>query len=149
MKDISLRNALIVVLFTIVGGFGYQMYQQWNQPTYERGTVVYVTDGDSFFVMRNLGTTDEYQDEIRLHGLNAPELHGPHSEDGYRSKDALTNMIGDKEIFIRDFHGHRGKYDRLIAIVYIDQGDSLVNINRWLVLEGLAEPRDYGMGAIK
>jgi len=148
MKDTGVTKALIAVLCIIVGWYGYQEYNKNDQSTYERVSVVYVVDGDSFFVMRNLGTDNAYQDEIRLHGLNAPETHGYDNKEGDKSHKALAYLISDRNILLKDFDGHRGKYDRLIAIAYVVQNQDTININEYLVHNGYAKPRDYGLGAI-
>jgi len=147
--DKNLNYLWICLAFIIISYWGYQEHIQSIQQPYGNAEVEYVIDGDTFWALMIDDDGYSYREKIRLHGLNTPELSGPDALAGYEAKEALKRMIEDHNVLLQDFDGHRGKYNRLIAIVYVVQGQDTVNVNEFLVHNNYAEPRDYGMGSIK
>ena len=82
---------------------------------------------------------------FRLYGIDTPEMRGDDKAAGKRSKDAVSKMLHDAEIFIQTVKGDsRGKYGRYLATILITQEDgTLLNLNHWLVAQGLAVFKDY------
>ena len=105
-----------------------------------------IYDADTIRVELNLGFgliwrgSDNKGVEIRLFGLNAPEVKGPEKEGGIRSRDKLRAQILDKEITIKTIKDSKEKFGRYLGIIIKEDG---TNINEWLISEGLAVKKDY------
>lgn len=52
-----------------------------------------VTDGDTFVAMIDVGFEDFARRKIRLHGINAPEVHGETKVAGEAAADALIGFL--------------------------------------------------------
>ena len=106
-----------------------------------------VYDGDTITVIVPIGKT-AFKQKCRLHGIDAPELRTCNLEEkraGVTSKDWLAVEIKNKIVWI-EFQG-RGKYGRLLGVVYKSYEDSLVyenSLNACLVAGGMAVPYDGG-----
>lgn len=94
-------------------------------PASGKFSVVRVQDGDSF----TLVGADQVEINIRLRGIDAPELGQPY---GFEAKQALQALL--KTGTIRLSQPEKGKYGRYIADVYV--GDTWVN--QAMVAEGHA-----------
>jgi micrococcal nuclease len=88
------------------------------------GTVVGVHDGDTVTVL-----VDRHQVKCRLANIDAPELRQPF---GYRSKQALSDLVYRQVVHIEDEGGDR--YGRRICLIRTDRGEA----NREMVREGMA-----------
>lgn len=90
------------------------------------GQVVGVTDGDTLSVL----SADHTEQRIRLHQIDAPELHG--QDFGQKSKDSLSRLAFGREarIDIAD----KDKYGRLVGKVWVNGQD----INLAQVKAGMA-----------
>tara|TARA_Y100000034_G_scaffold91974_1_gene111055 strand:+ start:269 stop:862 length:594 start_codon:yes stop_codon:yes gene_type:complete len=101
------------------------------------GNAVYDLEGP--FVVTNVVDGDTIDlangDRVRLSGIDTPE-----SGECYKDevKDKLEELVLDKEIYLEKDNTNRGKYDRLLRYVYVD--DILVNF--YLVGEGYAKVYD-------
>ena len=80
---------------------------QWN--------VVNIVDGDTFDV--DPGWRSSYGpgkgNRVRLHNVNAPELHRP---GGLQAKERLQRLIGGKSVYLDE--KAVDVYGRLVAVVY-------------------------------
>jgi micrococcal nuclease len=108
-----------------------------------RATVASVYDGDTITANIDLGFNITIREKIRLQGINTPEVRGSEREEGLRSRDALRAQIDGKEIYLKTEKDKKGKYGRYIGTILQEVDGELVNINQWLVSEGLAEEKDY------
>jgi micrococcal nuclease len=98
--------------------------------------VVKVYDGDTITVDIDLGLGVWLRGQkVRLAGINTPELRGDSREYGIASRDALRELILDKDVRIKTYKDKQGKYGRWIADVYFHN----VFVNEWLLEEGYAE----------
>ncbi len=77
--------------------------------------VAEVLDGDSFVI--------ENGEEVRLIGIDAPELSQPYAEE---SKNFLAGLISGKEIKLERDKTNTDRYGRLLRYVYLD--DMFVNL---------------------
>jgi micrococcal nuclease len=101
-----------------------------------RAHVTKVYDGDTVTVDIDLGLGVWLRGQkIRLAGINTPELRGEEREYGLAARDALRELILDKEVVIKTYKDKQGKYGRWIADIYV--GSKF--INEWLLEEGFAE----------
>lgn len=86
-------------------------------------TVTHVIDGDSFYIV---------EDEVRLADVSAPEWN----EDGSsEATDLLTKLIMRKTVYLDiDDKSGRDRYDRLIAVVYLELNEThYLNVNYFLL----------------
>jgi endonuclease YncB( thermonuclease family) len=84
-----------------------------------------VIDGDSFRIKK----PDNQEDEIRLAGVDCPELN---TGQGVMAKETLSDLILDRAV---SYEGEaRDKYGRLIAIVWTS--DMTVNVNDYMISQG-------------
>jgi endonuclease YncB( thermonuclease family) len=87
--------------------------------------VVRIIDGDGLIIIGS----DEIELNIRLAGIDAPEINQPF---GIESKESLETLIGNRLITMDD--PKKGKYGRYIANVFVEE----VWINREMVATGYA-----------
>jgi micrococcal nuclease len=106
-----------------------------------KGYVRKVYDGDTITVDIDLGFgVSLKKQKLRLLRLNAPEVRGEQRPQGLKSRDALRALIGNKWVIIKTTKDKKGKYGRWLADVYINENDTQINVNSWLITEGYAEP---------
>ncbi len=107
---------------------------------YKVKEVIKVYDGDTITVILDLGFNVTKLEIIRFAWINAPELRGEEHDQGIISRDFVREQIKNaRNITIKTFKDHKGKYGRYIGEVYVDG----VNLNKMLVSEGLAEYKKY------
>jgi micrococcal nuclease len=111
-----------------------------------KAKVLEVYDGDTVRLEIDLGFgmtwrgSDGRGVQIRLFGLNTPEVRGSEREQGLISRDRLREQILDKYITLKTIRDKTGKYGRYLGILLKEDG---TNLNEWLISEGLAERREY------
>lgn len=105
-----------------------------------KAKVLSVYDADTVTLDIDLGCWISIDKEkCRLFGIDAPEMRGKERPRGIVARDALREMILDKEVTIRTKRDKTGKYGRLLVDIYIDE----IHINAWLVDNDYAVYRDY------
>ncbi len=100
-----------------------------SEPQTTTLTVSYVLDGDSIQLSNG--------EEVRLIGINAPEVNGKCYEE---SKEELQNMVLGKQVTLESDVNDKDQYGRLLRYVYVD--DTFVNLE--MVRLGLAHKYEYG-----
>jgi endonuclease YncB( thermonuclease family) len=102
-----------------------------------RGVARRIVDGDTFYVLLDLGIRVYHEISIRIAGINTPELFsGTDREAGARAREALEALIGGKEVYIRTYKDSQ-TFNRYVADVYrIDTGEDVAN---YMVVNGYAE----------
>lgn len=107
-----------------------------------RAHVVRVYDGDTCTVDFDLGLyADLRQQTIRLARIDAPEIRGEERAAGLRARDALRQLILDKDVIIRTFKDRKGKYGRWIGEIWLKQPDgTYLNVSDWMLEHGYAKP---------
>ena len=108
--------------------------------SYYSAEVSSVHDGDSITCRTNMGRKLWIvDDKIRLRGINAPEL----SEDGGpESRNFLRELLTGKMIVLMTDRDKTGKYGRLLAVVWLWDGE-WVDVNQRLVTSGHAVVKEY------
>lgn len=97
--------------------------------------VVSVYDGDTITCDVKLGFNVTISNQkIRLYGIDTPELRGDERDDGIISRDFVRDKILDKDIKLYTLKDKRGKYGRMLGIVYVENE----NINQLLLDKNLA-----------
>jgi micrococcal nuclease len=104
-----------------------------------RAYVRKVYDGDTITVDFDLGFGVVLKSQkIRLLRIDAPEVRGVERPEGLKSRDALRDLIGNKWVQIKTYKDKKGKYGRWLADVFVENNDTQLNVNDWLVTEGHA-----------
>ncbi len=96
-----------------------------------------VYDGDTarFHIELGFGVILHDQ-QIRLLGIDAPEVRGEERLEGLASRDALRSKIEGMTVIIKTHKDKQGKYGRWLAEVFI--GD--LNVNQWMLDNHYAIP---------
>jgi len=103
-----------------------------------------VYDGDTITVNIDLGFhVGLSPTKLRLYGINAPEIRGAERPKGLITRDAVRDKILGRKVVINTYRDKVGKYGRWLAIVYFEEDGVQINLNDWLVAEGLAEYAEY------
>lgn len=98
-------------------------------------TIVAVYDGDTVRANIDLGfSIHTHSVQLRLQGINAPEMRGDSAAAGLLARDALRTMVLGKAVTINTFKDKQEKYGRYLAEIFCDG----VNVNEWLVSNGYA-----------
>ena len=101
--------------------------------------VISVTDGDTFEINYN-GT----KEKVRLIGVDTPESVHPNSkknnEYGKQASNYTKNLLERKVVKLEFDVSPRDKYGRLVAYVYLEDGEML---NKKLLKKGYAQVATY------
>ena len=101
--------------------------------------VISVTDGDTFEINYN-GT----KEKVRLIGVDTPESVHPNSkknnEYGKQASNYTKNLLERKVVKLEFDVSPRDKYGRLLAYVYLENGEML---NKKLLKKGYAQVATY------
>jgi micrococcal nuclease len=108
-----------------------------------RAKITSVYDGDTVTAEIDLGFNVKITEKIRLLRINTPEIRGEERESGLISRDRLRELILNKEVIIHTIKDKQGKYGRYLGEIFIIYNDENMNVNDWLVTEGLAEYKEY------
>ena len=108
--------------------------------------VVSVYDGDTIRVNISFGFGHEWNGiegkgvQLRLYGLDTPEVRGEEKEHGKMVRDKLRELILGKNVTLKTIKDKTGKYGRYLAVIVMEDG---LNVNDWLLENGYAEPMNY------
>lgn len=109
-------------------------------PFIYNAVVTSVHDGDTVTITVDLGfNTHIVGMDVRLNGLNAPELSTP---EGKKLSILLREKLINKQVVVATQKDKREKYGRMLADIWCGGQ----HINEWLVAAGLAKAWD-GRGA--
>jgi micrococcal nuclease len=98
-----------------------------------------IYDGDTIKVDIDLGFGVWLHDQnIRLSGINSPELKGSSKILGEKSRDRLSNLLLNKTIKLETIKDKKEKYGRWLGIISIKIMDKETCINDLMISEGLA-----------
>ncbi len=101
-----------------------------------------IYDGDTITCTINCGFGMTKQ-KIRLYGIDCPEMRGSEKEEGRDARDVLRSKILHKDILLKTIKDKKGKYGRYLGIIYMQESDTFININDWLVENNYAEVANY------
>lgn len=101
--------------------------------------VLRVIDGDTIKMRIDCGFSVHVVENLRLAGVDTPEIRGEEREQGLVSKAFVEDIlpVGSK-VLIKTSLG-TGKYGRYIADVIVNVDDSLKSLSELLLEKGLAE----------
>lgn len=120
----------------------------WNNtipylPEIKYGKVIKVYDGDTITIATplfngdNVPRIETYRFNIRLRGINTPELRTKNSEErnlAIESRDYLASMVMDKIVRLENLGVE--KYGRLLCDVFVE--DPHLHINSAMIDSGFA-----------
>lgn len=96
-----------------------------------KGKIINVVDGDTVDAIIDLGFDIMHKIRIRLADINAPETRTKDLVEkaaGIIARDWLKEQVLDKEVVFRtEVDGHKGKYGRYIAKIYIHTSEYVIN----------------------
>jgi micrococcal nuclease len=105
-----------------------------------KARIISVYDGDTCRANIDAGFGLELKNKpLRLWGIDAPELRGETLDIGRLSRDALKDLILDKDVIIETYKDKTGKYGRYIAKIWLED----ICVNDELVKLGHAIYREY------
>ena len=123
-----MKTLLLTLLFTLSSLADDCLY------TY-KAFVNKVYDGDTITAIIDLGFNTQTVQNLRLAGVDTPEVRGTEREQGLVARDYLRELILNKEITVKTIKDKTGKYGRYLAIIYLEEE----NINELLLTKGYAE----------
>ncbi len=110
-----------------------------------KAKVLRVHDGVMLNLEFDLGLASYRHLNIRLKGVNTPEVLGmdPESEEyakGIAAKKFVEERLLDKTVWVHTYKDGMGKYDRYLGDVFFQDGDGKhVNISKLLLEDNIAE----------
>jgi micrococcal nuclease len=111
-----------------------------------KALVLDIYDADTIRVEIDLGFglkwkgSDGRGVQIRLFGLDAPEMKGEEKEFGIISRNRLRELILGKKITLKTIKDSSEKYGRYLGTIITSDG---LDVNEWLINEGLAKKMKY------
>lgn len=115
-------------------------------PPYDRYTyparLIRVIDGDGVYVKLDLGFgLWQTQTDLRLLGIDAPEMHGESAPEGEAARSAMCRILtGADELRVHTHRDEDGKYGRTLATIYARRGEQWTDVNQQMIDDGHAVP---------
>jgi micrococcal nuclease len=105
-----------------------------------KARLIRVIDGDTIDAEIDLGFNVSTRQRIRLYGINTPESRTRDQEEkerGLAAKQRLIEIL-PREFMVETILNRRGKYGRVLGILWVNTDDVETNVNDLLVEEGHA-----------
>lgn len=119
-----------------------------HMPHWHLVQAVRAIDGDTIHVQAHLGLGVERVNEpVRLLGIQAAELHGPDRYVAQAARRHLSDLCELHPLYMHSPGPQRDRYGRWLAWLWLDDGDTLMSVNRAMVVSGLASewwPQGWG-----
>jgi len=109
---------------------------------YYHAKVLSVYDGDTITVVLDLGLHINFTVNLRLLGVDTPEIKGKDRVRGLEVRDYVREKTLNKNVLIKTHK--QGKYGRYLATVYYLDKDTWINLNVKLIEKKYA--REYWGG---
>lgn len=119
--------------------------QNMKTMTFVIQSVVRVHDGDTLTVMVDRGWSDYSQRDVRVQGIDAPEITGPTKREGTKVRDAAIAWIAKNKPTMLVSYALDEKYGRVLGDLIAVHDQRLSN---YLLLNKLALPYDGGTKAV-
>src|SRR4051812_39301582 len=117
-------------------------------PMYEyRAKALRVVDGDTLYLAVDMGLETTRILEVRLYGINCPELHGESRVQGGQAKAYTSDWVANHAtaegwLLLHTIKDKKEKYGRYLALIFDGDGEELC-LNDQLVEDGHAVYKDY------
>ena len=105
------------------------------------GEVLRVIDGDTFNIRVDVGFHTFRLENIRLMGVNTPEIRGKERPEGLKVKEYVKQLIEGKKVLIETFK--KGKYGRYVCEIYLGGKDDKQPLSENLLQKGYAKKVTY------
>ena len=112
---------------------------EFQKPTYTYRVVqvLHIVDGDTVDVLIDVGFHTYITKRLRFLGVDTWEVRGEERERGLIAKARLAELLADADrIYVQTVMDATGKYGRLLAWLFCEKGDTVINVNEQLLLEG-------------
>lgn len=109
-------------------------------------TLIRVVDGDTVWLDVDLGFRTHVRIDVRLLGINTPEVVGASRAAGLAARAELVRLCGLRQLRVETLKADSAdKYGRWLATIYAIQPDGTeTNVNQALISGGFAVPYMVG-----
>jgi len=140
--SIDEQTALVIAAENTPSHVNYKNTVKFVPPITE-GVVVKVYDGDTITVASKLPYPESpmYRFQVRLNGIDAPEIKGSNEDEklaAVYAKNEMIHLVMNKTVQLRNVDTE--KYGRLLADVYVGE----LHVNGWMLDNKLVVPYDGG-----
>lgn len=105
--------------------------------TYRVKEVLKIVDGDTIDVSLDVGFYTYLTKRLRFLNIDTWEVRGEERERGLIAKARLTEIIEAADrLYVQTIMDAKGKYGRVLAILYAEKDGMVMNVNEQLLLEG-------------
>ncbi len=102
-----------------------------------RATIKKIVDGDTIDVLIDVGFGIYVTKRLRFLLIDTWEVRGEEREQGIVAKERLTELVNTAEsVYIQTIMDAEGKYGRVLAWIWTESKDILLNVNEILLDEG-------------
>lgn len=102
-----------------------------------RATIKKIVDGDTIDVLIDVGFGIYVTKRLRFLLIDTWEVRGEEREKGLIAKERLRELVTTAEtVYVQTIMDTRGKYGRVLAWVWTENQDLLLNVNKILLDEG-------------
>lgn len=106
---------------------------------YKVKEVVRVVDGDTVYIICDLGMHITVYKKIRMLDIDTDEMRGGTIDTKLRAnlaKDRLIDLLASGDVYIQTKMDSTGKYGRLLGNFYVVQDDTVIDVKATLIEEG-------------
>jgi micrococcal nuclease len=102
--------------------------------------VVKVVDGDTCDVLLDVGFSTYLRKRLRFLGIDTWEVRGEEREAGLVAKERLQQLLDNADaVYVQTEMDAEGKYGRVLAWLWVENGATVTSVNEQLLLEGHGE----------
>ena len=102
--------------------------------------VIKVVDGDTCDVLLDVGFSTFLRKRLRFLGIDTWETRGSERELGLVAKARQEELLENSDaVYVQTEMDAEGKYGRVLAWLWIENGATVTNVNEQLLLEGHGE----------
>jgi micrococcal nuclease len=115
---------------------------QFTKPVYcyRVVEVIKVVDGDTCDVLLDVGFSTFLRKRLRFLGIDTWEVRGVEREQGLVAKARLSELLDNSDaVYVQTEMDSEGKYGRVLAWLWVQNGATVTNVNEQLLLEGHGE----------
>jgi len=106
--------------------------------------VAHIYDGDTITLDVDLGFDCSLRMQVRLSGIDAPEIRGEERPEGLEARDALRRLLPvNSPVRLQTEKDRTGKYGRYLGTIWRPVAGGWENANFWMVDNRYAEFRTY------
>jgi len=99
--------------------------------------IVKVVDGDTCDVLLDVGFHTYLQKRLRFLKIDTWEVRGDERERGLLAKARLEELLNTADaVYVQTEMDAEGKYGRVLAWLWVQNGAAVTNVNDQLLLEG-------------